>query len=460
MPIFSPANLELNEYIGTTGVTVTVSPSSFTFPMLSQQITITGVTCSNPPADLQLSWTNNTFTFSSKFEDVFNKTFKYVVYDGVLNKKTYYTASRISQISPNLTGVYQYIPPGNDLMQISFTISTTVADTIEAGGFTIGKTYKIVTPNDTDFTTIGALNNNVGTTFVATGSGSAATPVLTPGNATIAYNAAKLVAGNTYKITALGTTNWTPLGATTAVVTGTISDGLGAAGTTLNITAVTSGTVGVNTYISGTDITPGTYITALGSGTGGTGTYTVNTSQLVASIEITGLAQVGTVFTANGSGTGTGNANQIITAGKFETGKDYVIVTAGTTAFTDVGAADNNVGTIFTATASGLGTGTVTEVVTAGDFTTGSIYKILTVADTVWTDYGSANNTVGTIFTSTGNGLTENTPGTASTSSGGGGGTWVLDLRYNSSTANLALQQLTKQGSTYKSALKRYPEVA
>lgn len=461
MPTFSPANLELTEYVGTTGVTITINPDPVSFPMLSQTLAITNVTVNPAPSDLSISWTNNSFTFSSKFGDMFNKTYKYLIYDNATNKKTYYSVSKISQISPKLTGVYQYIPPGNDLMDVTFTISTTKADVVEAGGFTVGKTYTIVTPNDTDFTTIGAANSNAGTVFVATGSGSASTPVLTPGNASIVYNATKLVAGNTYKITALGDTDWLALGAKTAVVTADISDGLGVAGTILNVTAVTSGTIGVNTYLSGTGITPGTYVTALGSGSGGVGTYTVNTSQLVASTEVTGLAQVGTVFTSPGSGKGTGNANKIITAGYFETGKDYVIVTAGTTIFTDIGAADSNPGTIFTATASGLGTGTVTEVVTAGDFTTNSIYKILTVEDTVWTDWGSANNTVGTIFTATGNGLTENTPGTASTTAASGAAAvWTLDLRYNSSAANLALQDLTKKGSTYKTASALYPEVS
>jgi len=54
-------------------------------------------------------------------------------------------------------------------------------------------------------------------------------------------------------------------------------------GTTLTITAVTQGSLAVGNYITGTGITPGTYITALGSGSGGTGTYTVNISQTISS---------------------------------------------------------------------------------------------------------------------------------------------------------------------------------
>jgi len=60
------------------------------------------------------------------------------------------------------------------------------------------------------------------------------------------------------------------------------------AGTTLTVTAVTAGASGspqlnVGQGITGTGVTAGTVITALGTGTGGTGTYTVNNSQTIAS---------------------------------------------------------------------------------------------------------------------------------------------------------------------------------
>jgi hypothetical protein len=66
------------------------------------------------------------------------------------------------------------------------------------------------------------------------------------------------------------------------VFTGSIS------GTTLTVTAVTSGNIGIGSVISGTGITVGTTITGLISGTGSTGTYTVSASQTVASTTITG----------------------------------------------------------------------------------------------------------------------------------------------------------------------------
>jgi hypothetical protein len=60
------------------------------------------------------------------------------------------------------------------------------------------------------------------------------------------------------------------------------------AGTTLTVTAVAGNLVmTVGSILSGTGVTAGTAITALGSGSGGTGTYTVSQSQTVASTTIT-----------------------------------------------------------------------------------------------------------------------------------------------------------------------------
>ena len=72
----------------------------------------------------------------------------------------------------------------------------------------------------------------------------------------------------------------------TPIFTGYIS------GTTLTVTAVTSGNIGIGSVLSGSGVTSGTTITALGSGTGSTGTYTVSPSQTAGSsgspITITG----------------------------------------------------------------------------------------------------------------------------------------------------------------------------
>jgi len=76
------------------------------------------------------------------------------------------------------------------------------------------------------------------------------------------------------------------------VVTGSI------AGTTLTVTAVTSGTLKVGQLITGTGVAANTFITGLLTGAGGIGTYTVNNTQTVASTAITSNSAVETSFYA------------------------------------------------------------------------------------------------------------------------------------------------------------------
>jgi hypothetical protein len=200
-----------------------------------------------------------------------------------------------------------------------------------------GSVYQIVTIGTTNYTAIGAASNTVGLTFTATGTGTGTGTVqnieFTRDPATNAFNgepdsfdygvgnptlqlqvfvagirvltgytvtqlnpavitfdttnAGQFIIGQTYTITAVGTTNFVEVGATaSAVVTGSIS------GTTMTVTAVGSGTLAVGTYITGTGVTAGTYITELGTGTGRTGTYTVSASQTVSSTTITGQPAV------------------------------------------------------------------------------------------------------------------------------------------------------------------------
>jgi hypothetical protein len=109
--------------------------------------------------------------------------------------------------------------------------------------------------------------------------------------------------------------------------TGTINDGGVLAGTTLTVlaessftasiasntmtvSAVGSGTIGINQYISGTNVQPGTKILEQLTGTtGSTGTYRVNVSQTVSSTTITtitsGVLYVGAVITGGSIDAGT-----------------------------------------------------------------------------------------------------------------------------------------------------------
>jgi hypothetical protein len=113
--------------------------------------------------------------------------------------------------------------------------------------------------------------------------------------------------GQRYTINEVETTNFVLMGADpTAVFVGSIN------GNTLTVSSKTAGTIGLNTFITGTNVAAGTKIIAtqtenpLLSGTGGQGTYTVNIgSQSVSSTNMNGMT-VGVVFTATNKGSGTG----------------------------------------------------------------------------------------------------------------------------------------------------------
>jgi len=70
-------------------------------------------------------------------------------------------------------------------------------------------------------------------------------------------------------------------------LTGTYFTGAMSGGTTLNVSAVSSGILQVGSVIEGTGVATGTVITAFGTGSGGVGTYTVNISQLVVQTAMT-----------------------------------------------------------------------------------------------------------------------------------------------------------------------------
>lgn len=94
------------------------------------------------------------------------------------------------------------------------------------------------------------------------------------------------------------------------VFTGSIS------GTTLTVSAMTSGFIEIGMTISGTGVTTGTTITALGTGTGFTGTYTVSVSQTAASttINATGVYKINDVFILGETTLGSGIVNSSLTS--------------------------------------------------------------------------------------------------------------------------------------------------
>lgn len=123
-----------------------------------------------------------------------------------------------------------------------------------------------------------------------------------------------------------------------------------------------------------------------------------------------------------------------VSAGSFVVGRNYRIKTVGTTDFTLIGATSNAAGATFSATGAGTGTGVAWDedqgvaqitlskplkyfmgidpadpalsegLQTAGSFTTGRSYMILSVGTTDFTLIGASANTVGVVFTATGAG--------------------------------------------------------
>lgn len=135
----------------------------------------------------------------------------------------------------------------------------------------------------------------------------------------------------------------TVTGSAGASVTGSI------AATTLTVTAVGAGVLHVGQVLSGSGVTAGTTITALGTGTGGTGTYTVSVSQTVSSTTIVATSNILDV-TAVSSGT--------LNVGDPISGSG---VTAGTT-ITGLGTGTGGVGTYTVSAAQQFASATVTAL--------------------------------------------------------------------------------------------------
>jgi hypothetical protein len=125
MTSFSPAMLELNEFVGTTGTTVQLVPATAIPPALQDAVTIDSVTASGGPSDLVISWVGDSFTFSSTFPDMFARTLKYLKSVDENGNKVYKTATRFSNIDSDYVGLYQYVPPSSNFIDIPFTVNYT-----------------------------------------------------------------------------------------------------------------------------------------------------------------------------------------------------------------------------------------------------------------------------------------------------------------------------------------------
>jgi hypothetical protein len=145
------------------------------------------------------------------------------------------------------------------------------------------------------------------------------------------------------------------LGAYTASsFTGGISNGSGAAGTVLNVTAVASGTIFIGQRVTGTGVTSNTLITGFGTGSGGVGTYTVSISQLVgAGTTLTGAASAIATTPASGD-----NSVNVATTAFVNTAITAATGTLGTMSQQNANAVAITGGTLSGVTVSGTNVGT------------------------------------------------------------------------------------------------------
>lgn len=311
---------------------------------------------------------------------------------------------------------------------------TALSGTFPAGSFVVGTTYKIVTAGTTSFTAIGAANNSVGTTFVATGPGSG-TGTASTGSSTAAASTGWCFANaNNSDCAAAGAAFVHDPGAYFRLVKQNVTAGSFAVGETYKIVSVGSTNF---MALGAASNTVGVSFKATGAGTG------------------SGVAYGYSVVTT--ASNYTGYSINSVPAGTFVVGTQYKITYAGSTSFTSIGASSNAVGTVFTATGAGSGTGRATQVaftkyadridcagtvctqdeerqnyanwfsyyrnrnllargslmeafgpeaapVTAGTFVVGTSYAIVSVGSTSFTAIGASSNTVDTVFTATGAG--------------------------------------------------------
>ena len=198
-------------------------------------------------------------------------------------------------------------------------------------------------------------------------------------------------------------------------------------GTTLTVTLLKSGSIGIGQSLFGVGITAETVVTALGTGTGGVGTYTVNISQTVAS-ETMNTAAVAATITSSISG-------NILTVTAI-TGTLY----PGQT----IQGASVTAGTIITT----LGSGTVLSQTIATAGTGYAVNDTITVLGGV---YGTtpATYTVTSVTAGAVTGLTLTNAGTytsvpanpASTSSSGNGTGLTLNLTTGTGTGGTGTSQ-------------------
>jgi RHS repeat-associated protein len=202
-------------------------------------------------------------------------------------------------------------------------------------------------------------------------------------------------------------------------------------GTTLTVSAMSSGLIALGQSVTGGSVAPGTVITAFGTGTGGTGTYAVSVSQSASSAALTAAA---TTAIATGSISGTTLTVTATASGALAVGQ--VLVGPGVapgTVISALGTGTGGTGTYTLGTSQTVGATTLAAISapTAPAFVTGSISGTTLTITAV---------TSGTV--ALGQKVLGATPGTVITAFGtgtGGTGTYTVSVSQSTSSAALSL---------------------
>ena len=282
---------------------------------------------------------------------------------------------------------------GTTFMASSPEIVGTVAKnlSITSPNLIKGTKYQILVAGGLDWTTVGSANSVVGTVFIAT----KAAPIGSSGTVNPVITANNLVIGTTYTIITIGTTNFMTLGATdNNIGTLFVATGYQSIGTAFSYSQDIL-QIGPSYLVTGYKyeiFIPGNFDwTLVGATDSNIGTKFIATAP----------------YGTNESGKALQLTNSVIFSENILAGTSYMITLPGNTDWSSVGANGTALGVSFYATGNQsftlLPTGTALDL-TQYDSTkliVGQEYKISLVGTTDWTELGAADNDVGTIFIAT-----------------------------------------------------------
>lgn len=250
-----------------------------------------------------------------------------------------------------------------------------------------------------------------------------------------------------------GLVNWADGSTSNPIFIGSASfSGTGSiSSNTLTITQVTSGTLKLGSYISGTGITSGTYITQLGTGNGNTGTYILNNSLTVSSTTIVSTSSNQATSTTVHAIQGTTPTGQLVAFEPSPSTETQFPIVSASSSTTTWGTIENlipNQGLVYknssnVVTQAALGTsGQVLTMVGASPVFANSVASQYIDAQSISMDYFSSNSinvNFGSIV------LNNISTGNAPIVENGSGNTYVL----NTSTTGVGAMDATYSTAGY-----------